>query len=306
MRVPLVLPARCCLPAASGDWLRAKRSVRLRGGASARRLSLFAALTLLLAVAGCGGKTEVKGPTRLTKTEARHVQEGRRIEADPVAYLRDLCARCEALPQYRVTFHRQERLGTLVRQLGRMEQIRAAYRKSPLSIKFEWDSPDADYYESVYVEGRDDSKLIVRERRGVFPFPAQVRVIDPALPVKVGRSRNPITDFGLGRIARRILTVLDAPDLAGRIKITYGGMVDLEPLHRPAHHLHIEQPAMPNYPHTKRDFYIDAETLLPAGTDLYLPDGDLDARYRYADIDTAVQLSDADFRLSKGHPKTKG
>ncbi|HPD30167.1 MAG TPA: DUF1571 domain-containing protein [Phycisphaerae bacterium] len=234
----------------------------------------------------------------------RYAAEGEQIKADPVAYLRRLYDRCDALEQYRLTFYRQERVGTVVQTLSPMEQIDALFRKTPFSVKFNWNAPDADYYESVYAEGQNGNKLVIRERNGIFPFPPQVRVIDPALPVKIGKARNAVTDFGLARVTKRTLLPFDDPALAKVMTIRYEGVVDLDPAFRPAHHLRIERPPTPGYAYTRQDFYIDAESLLPAGTDLWLKSGQLGARYRYVDIRTDVQLDDKDFRLTKDHPAT--
>ncbi len=275
-------------------------------------LSLLAPYALVLAatamvpsVSGCGAGATVEAPARIDTPETRYAKEGKRIEADPVAYLRDVYEHCDALEQYRLLFYRQERLGTLFPTLGPMEEIRATFRKDPFSVKFEWDDPRSSYCESVYVAGRSDNKLIVRERHGIFPFPPQVRIIDPSLPAKIGKARNPITNFGLAQVTRRILRLFDDPELVKVLTTGYRGLVDLEPMHRPAHHLRIEQLPFKGYRHTQRDFYIDAETLLPAGVDLWLKPGQLDARYRYTAVDAAVTLTDADFRLSKDHPESE-
>lgn len=261
------------------------------------------ALALLLsALTGCAGP--VVGKAKLTESpEERFAREGERINADPVEYLRQVCRRCDALAQYRLTFYRQERVGALVQTLSAMEQIDTLFRRTPFSVKFTWSSPDADYYESVYVEGQNKNNLVIRERKGVFPFPPQVRVIDPGLPAKLGKARNPITDFGLARVSRRTLDPFEDPALSGVMTIRYQGLVDLDPRGRPAHQLVIERPPTPGYAYTKQDFFIDAESLLPAGTDLWLPNGELGARYRYADIRTDIQVTDADFRLTKNHPQ---
>ncbi|MGQ9650143.1 MAG: DUF1571 domain-containing protein [Phycisphaerae bacterium] len=234
----------------------------------------------------------------------RYAAEGERIGADPLAYLRRLHDKCDALEQYRLTFYRQERVGTLVQSLSPMEQIDALFRKRPFSVKFTWNSSDSDYYESVYAEGQNGNKLVIRERKGIFPFPPQVRLIDPALPAKIGKARNAITDFGLARVTQRTLLPFDDPALAKVMTIRYEGLVDLDPAGRPAHHLLIKRPPTAGYAYTRQDFYIDAASLLPAGTDLWLKSGQLGARYRYVDIRTDVQLSDQDFRLSQDHPET--
>ena len=267
-----------------------------------RTLCSVIASAALAGLIGCAPQATAGRIQTTGKPTPRLTPEGEQIKTDPIAYLRRLSERCEALDQYSLTFYRQERIGSVVQKLTPVEQVDALFRKKPFSVKFTWKSPDPAYYESVYVEGQNDSKLILRERKGMFPFPPQVRAIDPALPVKLGMARNPITDFGLARVVRRSLMAFDDPAVAGVMSIRYEGLVDLEPTNRPAHWLHIERPPMPGYAYTQQDFYVDQETQLPAGTDLWLKSGDLGARYRYADINPNVRLSDKDFRLSQGHP----
>jgi len=297
-------------------------------------LTLFC-VTHFVLVAGCQSESLVEAPERVAmamnpqrkkeasiqadpKTEGRDTQadskiegqdvqsdsetEGQRIQADPVGYLRKLYDKCDALQQYRLLFYRQERLG-LLGKLGPLEEIRASFRRDPFSVKFEWDDPAREFYESVYVQGQNKNKLIVRERHGFLNFPPQVQVVNPQDSVIWGKSKNPVTDFGLAQVVRRTLIPLDDPEIAKVVKIRYVGIIDLEPMHIAAHHILITRPVMKGYRYTRQDFYIDAQTLLPAGTDLWLPNDKLDARYRYTNIDTNVTFTDADFRLSQEHPE---
>ena len=259
--------------------------------------------TALALAGGCAGPRGEKVQRAETPQERYRIQ-GERITANPMAFLREILNRCDALEQYELTFYRQERLG-MVPQLTDMEHIKARFRKKPFSVKFEWDSPDADYYESVYVAGQNADKLIVRERKGFSIFPPQVRQIDVDLPVKIGRSKNPITNFGLAQVTRRTLAPFEDPNLCGVMSIHYEGVADLTPMHRPAHHLVITRPKTPGYRYTRQDFFVDAETLLPAGTDLWLPNGDLDARYRYTDVNTDVRLTNRDFKIRQGKVQTR-
>lgn len=252
--------------------------------------------------AGCA-KPTVKGPERIETPEARYARDGQRIEADPVAFLREVQKKVVAFDQYRLTFYRQERWG-IPAALGPMEEIQAVFRARPFSVHFAWNDEKMPFYESVYVQGQNDSKLIVRERKGAFLFvPPQVRVLDPMFPVKIGKAKNPITDFGLARIMERTLLPFENPEIRKVTTIKYVGVVNLDPINRPVHYLRIERPKTPGLAYTRQDFYIDAETLLPAGTDLWLPGNELDVRYRYTQVDPSVTLTDADFRLAKDHPR---
>jgi len=271
------------------------------GLAAMRPCGWFMLLVALpAALAGCG--EQAARLDRMEGIDPRFAADAARLRADPVACLRDLVERAESLRQYRLRFYRQERLG-LPAVLGPMEDIQARFRAEPFSVKFDWRDERMPYYESVYNAAGDGGMLIVRERKGALPFlPPMVRSMDPEFPVKIGRAKNPITEFGLARLARRTLLPFEDPQLAGVMTIAYQGIVLLDPTGRPAHYLLIQRPRTPGYAYTRQDFYIDAETMLPAGTDLYLPDGQLDARYRYAEIDTAVTFTDDDFRLSTRHP----
>ncbi|UCD27365.1 MAG: DUF1571 domain-containing protein [Planctomycetota bacterium] len=265
-------------------------------------LLLVLSTLIFASVVGCGGGFATKDPERMSEYPKRYVKEGQRIQADPVSYIKNMYARCEALEQYRLMFYRQERLG-LFGRMGPMEEIRACFRRDPFSVKFEWDDPERDYYESVYVAGENNDKLIVRERKGLLGFAPQVRVVNLSDPVIWGKSKNPVTDFGLAQVTRRTLLPFEDPEVAAVMTIKYAGLVELGPKSGPAHYLLIERPKTEGLRYTRQDFYIDAETGLPAGTDLWLPSGKLDARYRYSEVDTKATFTDADFRLSKDHPQ---
>ncbi|MHC4444268.1 MAG: DUF1571 domain-containing protein [Planctomycetota bacterium] len=255
-------------------------------------------------VAGCSKSVTVSRPLPLSVQGTPYAPEGKRIQADAVAYLKKLYDRCEALEQYGLLFYRQERLGLLGR-MGAMEEIRARFRRDPFSVKFDWDDPKSDYFESVYVAGENNNKLLVRQRGGFFGLLPKVLVINVSDPVIWGKSKNPITNFGLAQVTHRTLEPFEDPEVAAVMSIKYEGLVDLGPQHRPAHYLLIERSRMEGkrYIYTRQDYYIDAATLWPAGTDLWLPNGKLDARYRYAGVDTNVSFTDTEFRLTKGHPK---
>ena len=268
-----------------------------RGRASAVRLCLIV-FTAAVVTGGCA--QPVAGPGMGRTTEGVEA-----INRDPVDYLRQLYARCEHFDQYRLKFYRQERLG-LIPTLGEMEEINASFRKRPFSVKFEWPDAKMPYYESVYVEGRNNNMMLIRERRGLLLAPPQVRIIDVDLPVKIGKARNPITVFGLANMVRRTLEPFEDPKLKKVMTITCAGVVDLDPTKRPAYHVCIKRPPAEGYRYTRQDLYVDVATGLPAGTDLWLRNGALDARYRYADVDPTVQLTDADFQISQPASQPSG
>jgi len=247
-------------------------------------------IVAIVILSGCA--QSMTGPERAAAKRSAEVDA---INRDPVGYLRRLYQRCDALEQYRLKFYRQERLG-LIPSLGEMEEIDAAFRKEPFSVKFEWADPKMPYFESVYAAGQNDNKLLVRERRGILLAPPQLRAVDVDLPVKLGMAKNPITAFGLANIAYRTLAPFEDEKLKKVMTVNCEGIVDLEPTGQRAYHLVIERPPTKGYRYTRQDFYVDVSTGWPAGTDLWLKDGQLDARYRYAAVNTDVELTDQDFK----------
>lgn len=265
-----------------------------------QRIALAAVLAVLGIAIGCSQST----PEPLRQVE----QSGgvsnptaASIEADPVGFLEEVAQKAGQLDEYKLTFYRQERQG-LFAQLGPMEKIDALFRADPFSVKFTWDNPERSYYESIYVEGKYDNQMLVRERHGFSFFPPQVRKVDVMLPVKLGLARNPITSFGLAQVVRRSLEPFHDPEIRKVMTIEYQGIVELPPENQKVYHLHIERPTSDQYRYTRQDIFVHTETLLPAGTDLYTPGPKLDARYRYTNVDPDVELTDADFRLVKDHP----
>lgn len=268
------------------------------------RLVLLGSLGSLL-LAGCAAppreRAVVQPPAPIETPADRYAADGERIAADPVAFLRQVADKTRELEAYRLTFYRQERLGN---RLGVMEEIKTTFRQEPFSVHFEWPDERMPYYESLYVQGRHDNQVIVRERKAALPFMRPtVRSVDIGFPVKIGRAKGPVTDFGMQRMIERTLVPLDDPQVARNTTLVYQGIVNLEPMELPAHHLRIDRPKTPGLHYTHQDLYFDAETLLPAGTDLYLPGDVLDARYRYAHVDTNVTLTDDDFRLREPQPE---
>lgn len=249
----------------------------------------------ILWLAGC--QSPEKRAAVAAKTAEQRVKEtSERIQQDPVAYLRDVLKRCEALSAYRLMFIRQERLG-LIPVLNKPERIAVRFREKPFSVKFDFPDETSDYIESVYVAGANNDKLIVRERRGMLGLPPTIRIVNPMDAVIFGRSKRPITDFGLTKMVGRTLTTIDKPPKGEPAKISYEGIVTLEQTGVTAHHLVILRATTLESPCPKQDLWIDVATDLPAGTRLVLPNDATDGLYLYYDVKADTSLSDADFQV---------
>jgi len=198
---------------------------------------------------------------------------------DPIRLMHETLACCDALPGYRIVFHRQERRG-LLGQLSDWEHIDVLYRKQPNSIKMTWMDADSEYAEAVYVEGVNDSKVTVLARKGLFGLPPSPVSAPPEMAVQMGKSLRPICDFGLAAMVRRTLSQIEQAKAVGGAAVTYEGPATVEKLGTRAHHILIRYPQ--GFGRADRqDLYINIETGYPDGTYLWLPNGDLMAAYLY-------------------------
>jgi hypothetical protein len=257
-------------------------------------------------VAGCRAPSGTR-TTRINGSARSLYQEQETadlIKHDPLAYLRQVQQRCDAIPKYRLTFYRQERLD-MFQTLGKVEQIDVTFRAHPFSVKFAWDDPDSRFIESIYVAGKNHGKLVVRERRGLLGLPPATYYVNPMDAVKLGQSKRPITDFGLSKMMERTIATIERPPGGVPARIEYRGLTRIDLTGQEAYHLVIKRAVAPGHPDPRQDLWIDVKTGLPAGTALYLPDGKLDASYFYADVRPNNSISDKDFRLGSAKPASR-
>jgi hypothetical protein len=246
--------------------------------------------------AGCAASAKPAQLSRFPEIKPQYRPVAEQMEDNPVACLQDKLEECKALQDYTLTFYRQERLGGALKP---MEKIQAWFRSEPFSVKFVWNNPEANYEEAVFVNGENENKLLVKERKGFLFLPPTTRAIDPALPAKLGKAKNPITSFGLARMIERSLAPIRDPEIADQVTLDYKGIVKLDTEGVPAHHLQINRPTNDEWIHVRQDIFINAQTTLPAGTDLWKTEEKLDARYRYIDINTNIELTDENFVISE-------
>lgn len=249
---------------------------------------------MALACAGCGG---ARIGVRMGELQPGSAAEERAVRADPIGYLREAERRAGVLREYHVTFVRQERLG-LVPSLRPAERIAADFRVSPLSVKFVWMDPDSEYRECVFFAGRNDDKVVLLARRGLLGLPAQPAAYDPMDGVRFWRTRNPITDFGVHRMIVRTLKRYDDAAALGGARLTYVGQRMVE--NTLVRHFEVHYPKADPFPNKRQDLFIEVASGVPVGTNLWLPDGKLDATYLYLDRQVpAAPMADELFTLTK-------
>lgn len=224
------------------------------------------------------------------------------LNSDPMAYLRDVARRAATLEQYQVTFVRQERLGAIP-TLHAVERINAWFRAQPFSVKFEWQDDDSEFRQAAYVAGSEKDKVLLLRRMGLFGMKLGVERYNPQDSVTFGKTRNPVTDFGLDRMMQRTLKRLEDAKHFGGANVRYLGVETLEGT--PAYHLRSEFPAEDQYPNKRTDMYVERSSNLPLGVYLWLPNGDLDAMYLYLDRQIpAAPLADEVFTIQRPASKS--
>ncbi len=255
---------------------------------------------LVLCIGGCSAPgSAVRFPT-IANAPPAAIETGKRIAADPEAFLREVRARCEALDTYHVDFYKQERLGLFVKKLQPEEHMRVKFRARPFSVKMTMLNEDHEFAETLYVEGENDNKLRCRRRKGLLGGRPSIQGYPPDFAVQFGRSVNPITDFGVARLMQRVLRALEEARAAGAgPEVVYRGIAELEYDALPVHHVSLQYPATAPIPSLKVDLLFHVDTLLPAAS-YVRPGGErLQGRYIYTHFDLHPEFGDGAFELSE-------
>lgn len=268
------------------------------------RRGLGVALTGLLVqvfqFTGCGQPPIVRQEgARLDGYE----QAMQRIQADPLAFLKESLAEARKLDRFTTDFCRQERLGVL-QQLKPIEHIRAEYRREPLSIRFTWMDKDSEFRQCAYVAGENDDKVLLLPRVGAFGLPATVQKYPPTWAVLFGKSKFPMTDFGPRRLMEKTIDRIVKAEAFGKVRIAVQEPTLMGQHKEPCFHLEIRYPKGDPFTTKLQDLYVHAETRLPVATFLWLPGKEertsetLDAMYQYTGLTADAGLSDSDFRIT--------
>ena len=273
------------------------------------RFGVGVVLTCWILTAGC-----VRPAARLP-LELREIKDPeavvQRIDEDPVKFLRDCLAETAKARQFTAHFQRQERLG-LFAELRPLENIQAEHREAPFSVRFTWMGGDSEYQQCVYVQGRDEDKVVLLPRKGLLGLPPEPQSYPPEMAVTFGKSRNPITDFGPRRMLERTLDRIEKAAPLGGVKIKVLPPVELPPADEPCYHLELRFPEGDPFKCKLQDLYIRMRTYVPVATWLWLPgspertSATLDGMYVYAGINPDAVLTDANFVIEAERIPAKG
>ena len=255
---------------------------------------------LALCIGGCSVPGPVVSFSTIANASPAAIETGKRIAADPEAFLREVRTRCEALAAYEVDFYKQERLGLIVKKLQPKEHMRVRFRARPFSVKMTMLNADHEFAETLYVEGANNGKLLCLPRKGLFGGRPSIQDYPPDFAVRFGRSINPITDFGVARLMQRVLQTLEEARAAGAgPEVVYLGIAELEYDAVPVHHVSVQYPETAAIPSLKVDLLFHVGTLSPAAS-YVRPGGErLQGRYLYTHFDLHPEFGDGAFELSE-------
>ncbi len=204
----------------------------------------------------------------------------------------------KAVKDYTAVFSKTEMVkGKLIKQ-----EMQMKFRAKPFSVYFLYRGGSTDGRQVIYVDGRYQNKLIVKDPNGlgsIVPGGNHLRLDDPRV---VAENRYPVTHVG---IANLLETTIRDWEKESKVQ---GDEVDVQffPNARlkdvPCQAVQVKHLKKLNgLPYHMNRVYFDKETKLPVRAERYgwpAHDGDkppLLEEYRYMDLKTNVNLTDADF-----------
>jgi hypothetical protein len=200
---------------------------------------------------------------------------------DPIAFLEKCLEHYDRTVKtgYRLTMRKQERIGKKVQD---PEEIDVWYRDRPHSVFFGWSLGARLALRVLYVEGENNGNMLAQPRF----FPKLIVSRDPKGSDAKQSGRYPISEFGLKQAMELVLKGWKEARAEGALHVAYLG-VHRVPLagDRPCYKLHRTSYARPEEDGiTELILYVDTETLLQVGTELWGKDHEFIASYYFRDI----------------------
>lgn len=208
---------------------------------------------------------------------------------DTGAVLDRMEANYATVQSYTARFIREERVGDVLRP--REEALLKFQRPGRLYLR--WISGPPRGREILFVEGRDDDRILVHEPEGlarVFTI-----VMAPGSPRVLRESRHPITDVGLGRLIELIAG--NARRALNRGELTVVDRGTSNESERRERRLELVLPRDPGkgYYCYRALVTVDDASGLPVETTIFDWDDRLVASYAYRDLRLNVVLTALDF-----------
>ena len=189
---------------------------------------------------------------------------------------------------YTAVFHKQERVdGELLPE----ETLLLKFQK-PLKVYVKWLEGPHREREALYVEGRDDNKVIAHEG-GILGF--VTLSLDPEGSIAMKDSRHPITDIGFSHLIEMLRKDIQTAVEFDELEIIRIGE---EPFHNRSS-IVVEAKSNPRderkYYASRMVLHVDKELMLPLGAAFYDDKDQLFERYAYTEVRLNVGFTPMDF-----------
>jgi hypothetical protein len=202
------------------------------------------------------------------------------------------------IKDYTAVFSKTEMVkGKLIKQ-----EMQMKFRTKPFSVYFHYQGGSADGRQAIYVDGRYDNKLIVKEANGIgsyLPGGVHLRLDDARV---VAENRYPVTHVGIAKMLETTIHDWEKESkvLGDDVDVQFFPHAKLKEIPCQAVQVtHLKKLGDLKY-HLNR-VYFDRESRLPVRAERYgwpVREGDkppLLEEYRYTNLKVNVNLTDADF-----------
>jgi hypothetical protein len=208
----------------------------------------------------------------------------------------------KAVKDYTAVFSKTEMVkGQVIKQ-----EMQMKFRAKPFSVYFLYRGGKNDGRQAIYVDGRYDNRLIVKEPNGlgsIVPGGVHLRLNDPRV---VAENRYPVTHVGISNLLETTIRdwEKEAKVAGDEVDVQFFPNARLKDLPCQAVQVvHLKK--LGGLPYHMNRVYFDKESKLPLRAERYgWPEraGDkppLFEEYKYMDLKTNVNLTDADFDPAK-------
>jgi hypothetical protein len=205
-------------------------------------------------------------------------------KTDPVAFLEACLDRYRReVKGYTAIFHKHERIGG---SLNKPEEIDLFFRENPHSVLMLWRKGARLAERSLYVEGENNNKILVRPNGGIRRLAAG-DIVEREVngPDARQSGRYTLDQFGIRKSSERVLSAWKAAKDKGALKVAYKG-IEKVPMtgNRSCYHLHRVCAAPENDGVVEHTLYVDTETCLPIGSRVTGKNGELIGEYFFRDL----------------------
>lgn len=196
-----------------------------------------------------------------------------------------------SIEDYTAVFVKHQRIRG---RLRKPETIFLKFKK-PYAIYMKWIKMPDEGKEVIYVEGKNDGKLIGHPG-GILNLFTPPLHLSPDSPLAMSGNLKPITQAGVGNAIDSILRVSRQAEAAGDLQMSYKGKRKFEG--RQVHAIERILPDGKGYPNCRAVIFIDDEVKLPIYYAAYDAKNQLVEEYIYRDLKLNVGLTEKDFSTS--------